>query len=375
MTRTERSVLFVSKTIEAPWNDGSKVLVRDLAAALRAFEARVFALEAHESWGENVVVKAPPASASPMRAHLAVMGKLLVAAPPSVFHFVFAPNVPSSTASRLVALAHRLRGWHGATVQTVASRPKDMAKAKTLLFGDLVVCQSKHTRDACVEAGVAPARLRIVPPFIREPQVSAERIASVREKTLLGSAPYVLYPGDLEFSNGALTFARAIRRMHEAHPKLRFVFACRPKTPKAAEVQRVIAEELAREKLAHLTYHLGEVRDPHALIAGAEVVLFPVNDLYGKVDLPLVLLEAMALRVPVVSASYGPLAELAPLPLVPESNPEALAEAALRLLANEGEKVRVGELGRKLFEERYTAAEGARAYEHVYEEALARRTR
>jgi glycosyltransferase involved in cell wall biosynthesis len=373
MTNPSRSVLFVSKTIEAPWNDGSKVLVRDLAAGLSAYEARVYALEAHASWGANVVVKVPPGSGSPMRAHLAVMGKLLVDTPPSVFHFVFAPNLPSSTASRLVALAHRLRGWHGATVQTVASRPKDFAKAKKLLFGDIIVCQSKHTRDACVEAGVAPERLRIVPPFIREPEVTAARIEALREKTLIGPAPYVLYPGDLEFSNGAITFARAIRRMHEASPKLRFVFACRPKTPRAAEVQRAIVEELARERLAHLTYHLGEVADPHALIAGAEAVLFPVNDLYGKVDLPLVLLEAMALRVPVVSASYGPLAELAPLPLVREGDPEALAEAALRVLASEGEKVRVGALGRKLFEERYTAAEGARAYEHVYDEALARR--
>jgi glycosyltransferase involved in cell wall biosynthesis len=368
-----RSVLFVSKTIEAPWNDGSKVLVRDLAAALRSFEAHLYSLEPHESWGPNVVVRAPAAGASPMRAHLNVMAKLLVEAPPTVFHFVFAPNFPSSTASRLVALAHRLRGWHGATVQTVASRPRDFAKAKKLLFGDLVVCQSKATRDACVEAGFPAERLRIVPPFIREPHVTADRIAAVREKTLIGPAPYVLYPGDLEFSDGAITFARAIARMHERFPKLRFVFACRPKTARAAEVQKAVVHELSRDRLAHLTYHLGEVPDPHALIAGAEAVLFPVNDLYGKVDLPLVLLEAMALRVPVVAANHGPLAELAPMPLVPPSDPASLAQAAIAILANEGEKVRVGELGRRLFDERYTAAAGAQAYEHVYDEALKRR--
>lgn len=367
------SVFFVSKTIEAPWNDGSKVLVRDLASAMRAYTPQLFALEAHESWGDRVVVKSPPESASPMRAHLAVMGKLLVDTPPSVFHFVFAPNFPSSTASRLVAIVHKLRGWQGATVQTIASRPKSFAKVRSLLFGDLVVCQSKATRDACVEAGFPAERLRIVPPFIAEPHVSGARIMELREATLIGPAPYVLYPGDLEFSDGATVFARSIRRMHDAFPKMRFVFACRPKTPKAAEVKRAIVAELARERLAHLTYHLGEVTDPHALIAGAEAVLFPVNDLYGKVDLPLVLLEAMALRVPLIAASHGPLAELAPMPLVPPSDPEALADAALSLLRHEGEKLRVGELGRRIFEERYTAAQGAKAYEHVYTEALARR--
>ena len=51
----------------------------------------------------------------------------------------------------------------------------------------------------------------------------------------------------------------------------------------------------------------------------------------------------------------------------------ALATAALSLLRHEGEKLRVGELGRRLFEERYTAARGAKAYEHVYDEALATR--
>ena len=370
MTAGSPTVRFVSKTIAPPWNDGSKVLVRDLLTSLPTFRSQVYAENPHPSWGPLVEVMVPARGASQLRANLGTFGKLLLDAPPEVFHFVFAPNLPSSTAARIVALSHRVRGWNGCTVQTIASRPKDFANVRRLLFGDVIVCQSQSTRDACVHAGVAAERLRIVPPFIVEPHVTPARMADFREKNLLGRAPYLLYAGDLEVSDGAWVFARSIRRISDEFPRMRFVFACRPKTPRAAEVQRAIAAELARANLAHLTYNLGEVSDVHALIAAAEAVLFPVNDLYGKIDLPLILLEAMALGVPVLASNHGPLADLAPMPLVPPSKPDALAELAVELLRKPGEKFRVGHLGRKLFEERYTAASGARAYEQVYREGL-----
>lgn len=52
---------------------------------------------------------------------------------------------------------------------------------------------------------------------------------------------------------------------------------------------------------------LEEILDMRSLIARADVCILPLRDTYGKVDIPLFLLEAMAMAKPIVITDIAPL--------------------------------------------------------------------
>ena len=100
---------------------------------------------------------------------------------------------------------------------------------------------------------------------------------------------------------------------------------------------------------------------------------FPTEDLYAKMDLPLVLLEAMSLGRPVLVAGNTSAAELADdgAAVTVDPTAESLAAAALDLL-NDDERLRaIGKRARRAARERHDPRAMAAAYEQLYDELLA----
>jgi glycosyltransferase involved in cell wall biosynthesis len=368
-------VLFVSKPITPPYHDGTKCLVRDLSAHLSRYEAVVMSTRAGTGLppGDRVTAAAvyggagafTPAVLDNARAAL----WLVLASRADLWHFVFAPNARTSGVGRL---ARRLR--QRPVVQTVASPPRVFDPAH--LFGDALVVQSRWTRER-VEAA-ARARGCVLPPVDVIPPLlgplrprTADEVARVRGALgLAAGAPVFVYPGDLELSSGAENVARAVEPICRSLPDAVVVFACRAKTPRAPEVQAALAARLpaARVRFAGGGYDLP------ALLLASDAVLFPVDDLYGKVDLPISLLEAMQLGVPVVAPDAGPLADLESVHRAPLGDPDALARAAVALTKDADLRRTVVEGQRREVEARYAAPRVARAYEAVYDRVLAARS-
>jgi glycosyltransferase involved in cell wall biosynthesis len=143
------------------------------------------------------------------------------------------------------------------------------------------------------------------------------------------------------------------------------VFACRPKTPEAPRIEAVL-----RARLDARSVRFVREIDLPALLSLASGVLFPVDDLYGKVDLPISLLEAMRLDVPVVALDSGPLADLREAVQVPAGDADALARAAVRLVKERPFRDAVVASAARAIRERYDARVVAAAYERVYDEVL-----
>lgn len=374
-------VLFVSKPVAPPWNDGSKNLVRDLATQLAegGRSVTVVGTDTSPALGERVDVARLHGSGAggfaPRAADNAKVARYLALAPEAradVWHFVFAPNPLSSTVARLAVASRRLRLQRPFVVQTVASAPRTFERPRAVLFGDVIVAQSEHTRRRLVEAGCAPGRVEVVPPCAADPgPVSAERVDAARARHGLGPGPVVLYAGDYEVSTGAATVTAAVPRILAGHRSAQVVFACRQKTPRAAEARAELEARLAALGVdgaspARRVAHLGDVPDMAALLAASAVVVFPVDDLYGKVDLPLVLLEALALGVPTIVASGGPLDELGAGARIPPRDPEALALTTLWTLDARRDAPGPDAEARAVYEARYRPEAVAAAYAALY---------
>lgn len=361
--RAMPEVLLISKPIAPPWTDSNKNLVRDLAGAMTRWSPVVMTPAGVALDGVRSEPIYPDIGRyAPSRlANARVLQRLLLGRRTELWHFFFGPNPLTLRAGRVAAALRRVP-----TVHTIASAPDDLEGVARHLFADRVVALSEHTARRLRAAGVEAT---VIPPAQREVTVRPDEVASARARHGLPER-YAVYPGDLEFSDGARTFLDAASR---APKGLGFVIASRPKTPRAHAAAEALRDE-ARRRGTELTI-LGELSDIHAVLAGAVATCLVVDTLHAKMDLPLVLLESMLLGVPVLVgagtaaeelvASGGALA-------VPHGDAGALVDALRELGDDPERRGALADAGGRWVRASCSPAAVASRYEALYDELLRR---
>jgi len=365
-------VLFVSKPVVAPFNDGSKCLVRDIAGALTTYTPRLMvtqgasvevsgALEARVYAGHG-------GYSPPIVENARVFAWLLARSRAQLWHFLFAPNPRTSQVGKLLKRLRRVP-----IVQTIASPPRSFRDPQRLLFGDVAVAQSQWTKRqflaAYEQAGIADiAPLEVIPPAVPDlPLPSVSRMQAMRAKLEIeDDAPILLYPGDIEVERPREAIAAMLDPLLRESPNARVVFAYRHKTPRSALAGAAVRSQLASK----FVRFIAEVPDMHALVATSRLLLFPVDELYGKVDLPIVVLEAMQMGVPVVTLDQGPLADLGGVWQVHPGDRDGLVRVALRALTDEPARQSCCEAQHLAIQSEHTPARVARRYEAIYDGLL-----
>jgi phosphatidylinositol alpha-1,6-mannosyltransferase len=260
-------------------------------------------------------------------------------------------------------------------VQTIASPPRSFEQPGRLLFGDVVVAQSHWTRRQFERAFAATGERLAIPieviapcaPSIESP--TEERKRFVRASLGLNdTVPILVYPGDLEVSHGAEWVAEAVPALLTKLRDFCVVFAYRNKSAAAAPRAEQLRAQLPNENVRFVA----EVPDIHALLATATGILFPVDDLYGKVDIPIVLLEAMQLGTPVVSLDSGPLADLQGVLHVSAGDIPALVQYASRLVGDLAFRQASIAAQHEAIERNHRPAQVAGRYEAIYDALLKR---
>ncbi|MBL8600580.1 MAG: glycosyltransferase [Myxococcales bacterium] len=350
--------LFVSKPIAPPWNDSNKNLVRDLARATTRVEPVVMTPRGVDFDGAaQVALYQDLGTYAPSKwANLRVLEHLVAGPRYALWHFFFAPNPPTLHAGRAAAWLRKTP-----TVHTLASAPDRLEAVAPSLFANQVVVLSEHTRRRLARVGVEST---VIAPCLGPVSVDPEAVAAARRRYDL-PARFALYAGDLEHSNGAETFVKAAALA----PSVGWVIAARPKTARAHEALAAL-KALAEHTGAKVTF-LGALDDILAVVKAASVNTLVVDTLNAKMDYPLVLLEAMALGVPVMVGA-GTAAEdlvaggaeaLAP------GDAEALAARVLARVDTPSDDYAEG--ARAWLAATCSPAAVAAAYARVYEAALA----
>lgn len=279
-----------------------------------------------------------------------------------LWHFVFAPHAKASAAARALVRLRRAR-----TVQTVASLPPPDADLRALLFGDRVAVLSRRTERLFLDRGVSRERLvRIAPCVAPVPRLPGMREAGRRLAGLPDRAMVVLFAGDLEAGRGAAPTLEAVAALPQTLDAF-LVVASRRKTFRSVGAERVLRERAVQLGIADRVRWVGETPHIHSVIAAADVVALPTTDLGAKVDIPIVLLEALSLGVPVVVAVGSSAADLAEWggAVAVEPHPDSLA-LTLERIVDDSESI---ETRVQAFEP-YLPSVMARSYEALYDEIL-----
>ena len=361
----------MSKPIAPPWSDASKNLVRTHLRHANRFSYSFFGTPASRIL-ERSNVRCRVIQSHTGRFQPTMLDNVrpflnLLNIDANLFSYFFTPNRRTSTALRLLASMKRRP-----TVHTICSTPKDHGNLRSLLFADRNVAVSDHTARLLHEAGAKGVR-RIYPgidPPVPDP-LEVERLRTVLAAPQ--GRPCIVFSGDYEFSNAHPVILSALPVFFAACPDVLFVFACRPKTEAAAAVERDVRAAVSATPFASSIAFLRDVSSFPALLEVATVVIFPVTSLRNKMDIPLTLLEAMALGRPIVVSNLESLRELLPEPagvLVPPGDADALGGAVARILKDDPERRAMGEAGRHLVRRQFSAGRMTTEYEDLYAELL-----
>jgi glycosyltransferase involved in cell wall biosynthesis len=154
-------------------------------------------------------------------------------------------------------------------------------------------------------------------------------------------------------------------------PDAGFCLACRIKTEDDRLYERKILGRLEAEGLRKFVHVVNATDDFPALASVSDIAVLPVSSLYAKMDIPLAVIDCLALGKPVVLAAVGPLKEILKKEggkLIPPRAPEALSGAVIGILNDKSLYKKMGVSARQIAEEYFDIRKLALRYMELYKE-------
>jgi glycosyltransferase involved in cell wall biosynthesis len=226
---------------------------------------------------------------------------------------------------------------------------------------------SEAVRLSMFQRSDAPReKITVVPNGIKTPQPQdlVPAAALRAEFQVEADAPLLACVARLEPEKDIGSLIAALASINARHPKMKCVIA-----GEGSEKQ-LLQSRIQDAGLEETVILAGFRPDALSIINACDVFILPsLTEPFG-----LVILEAMALRKPVIATSAGGPLEIveheATGLLVPPSQPLALAAVIGRLLASPDQCVEMGRAGRHRYEKTFTAERMSRATLSVYDHAL-----
>jgi len=213
-----------------------------------------------------------------------------------------------------------------------------------------VVAVSAMTRQKLLEEGIQAERIVVIPNGVMPVQVEGVDKFEVRKEAIIGADdPFLLAVGRLVYSKAHEILIAAMPIVLKKFPNAK-VGICgdgilRPK----------LEEQISSLGLSDSVKLLGQSDHVEKFLASADVFVMP--SLWE--GLPIALLEAMSAGLPVIATKVEGVEELIAEGehgfLVPTGNPEALADAIIKLLAAPQLRHKMGRAARSKVMELYTA--------------------
>ncbi|MEZ6139633.1 MAG: glycosyltransferase [Zavarzinella sp.] len=258
---------------------------------------------------------------------------------------------------RLVTTLH---GWVHHTSRTPIYY---MIDRLTLRYYEKVICVSDDLMVAARQAGVAPSRLVLLENGIDLNDYRRQRTPA-EARQAMGFSPHftVGAAGRLSPEKGFDILIKAVDQLHRAGlHNLQLLIA--GEGDEQANLQRLIDGCLLPQQIQLLGYRSDLLN------------LYETFDLYAlssyREGLPNVVLEALAMQVPVIATAVNGIPKLIQHEsngiLIPPGEISALAESIRRLVHDDSLRVQLAQAGRKTVESRYSFARRMQKLAQIYD--------
>jgi glycosyltransferase involved in cell wall biosynthesis len=290
-----------------------------------------------------------------------------------ILHYIFTPTKQNSFL--LKHFVNYKKRKETKTIQTIATLREDLYKEKEikdLLFGDLIITYSDYAKDKLNKLGFNNVK-RVYPGIDLDLYSPASKDEELRKNLNLTKNDFVIsYSGEYtrlgatdDFVNMVIKYQSELFRKN-----IKLIFACRIKNDKDARKRNSIIKSFSKKKLLELVRFPKTFNSMEKMYNLSDICLFPVQNMKGKFDIPLVIPEAMACGKPVVLSDLPILAELSNgqnSVIISRGDIDALAQSIFDLHDNPEKRKKIGIGARKFVENRFDIKKIAEIYEKIYE--------
>lgn len=371
---SRRRVLLATRPLVPPWDEASKNFAYFLGRSIQEHSLTLLTTREKLSGLPSTVSEEPVFSDKHLNlgAKLALFHYLRKARKDfDVTHYLFTPTKITTTLIQLLAKPTR-----GKTVQTIATLREDLYTPEELratLFADHFTVYTDLTKEKLRALGFTNVT-RIYPGIDLERFSPRPKSDAVLQHYHLKSDDFlVIYPGEFTRLGATDFLTEAFIEFYKNHPdsQVKFLFACRVKNEadrKKREAIRALIKQHGLENKILLDTE-SAFADMPALYNTADLVLFPVENLRGKFDVPLVIIEAYACAKPVILSDLQEFREFSNPNIcvtIPKDSKAKLIESVAYLSQNTVECAKLGQAARTFVETHFDLKNTAKQYEELY---------
>ena len=286
-----------------------------------------------------------------------------------VTHYIFTPAKQNVRAIKSFALPTK-----GKTLQTVATLRDDLyspQELRSLLFADHLVVYTDLSKEKLSRLGFHNVT-RIYPGIDLTRYAPREKNPDILKQFGFEASSFVvIYPGEYVRLGATDMLTDALVDFFTKNPTtdIRFVFACRVKNEGDAKKKSEVQKRFIDARLEKYIDFSDTISDMPALYNTADVVAFPVGNLEGKFDVPLIIIEAYACGKPVILSDLPAFSEFANERIcvtIPKDSGEEFIRSMAYLRENNEKRISYGENARAFVEEHFDLKNTALQYEEIY---------
>ncbi len=368
-----KNILLATRPIVPPWDEASKNFAYFLARSVTNANITLLTTKESVTGLPDTVTQFPLYESSQLgfSAKLALLRYLRDHRRDfDITHYLFTPARRNALIIKNLA-----RPTKGKTIQTVATLREDLyapQELKALLFADAIVTYTETSKNRLKELGCKNVH-RIYPGIDLSLYAPKNKDQDLLDEFHFTKDHFIaMYPGEYSRLGATDMIVESLMHHFNTRPEsnLRFIFACRIKNEADVKKKREIYEALKLADLLSKIAFSDTSFDMPALYNIADVVIFPVGNMVGKFDIPLVIIEAYACGKPVILSDLAEFEEFSNEDIsvtIPRDSNESLLKALHTLEDDREKRETLGKNARMFVEKNFDLKTTAREYEALYQ--------
>ncbi len=356
------NILLITRPLSKPWNEGSKNLAYGIAKNIKNHKIHILTRkDFDEKLNKNIIThKIYPEKKS---FHITYLEKLkllmflLKQKDIDIYHFIYTPEIYSSFLNKLITKLKSKK-----SIQTIPTKIENIRNIKKLLFADKIVVISDFTKRLLIDnniKNVIKINTGIDIDYFKPIKKNSNLIKNYKlENKIIILVPIEL--GDIKNRNIICNLINDINV-----DNIKFILAYRSNIK--SNIKNIINKMLSRLNSDKKIIFIKDPKDIRLIFSISDIVLYPRSSTSKKHEIPMVLIEAMAMEKPIIMWDVPPFNELLSYnDGIKAKNYHDLKNSLVKLIKSKKLRISMGKMARKRVIDNFNIQETSKKYENLY---------